>query len=414
MAPSWDAFFTDEQIIIPNDQWFDIPGTTTDHLPEMPKSTTSGKAGSRVDDFNSFDSILGGTAFDDPLFNTDDYFVSDFECLQSFDGILGSETTSDSSPEPSSGFASMKPLSKNELSPASQTPDLTSINQWPQMLNVSRPFVPRARSHPSPADELLFPNTLDENIAPSPNGKTFKRSKLRTPDILSSCGTSPLCPNHDQDGLPPNPSTCGGECAPFLFASEDALPVSTDPLLPEQEVMAEDGVVEIQPRRKKRSESNTSSSTPVGRQFLDRTVSESVVPQTKMDKSVSPEQVPTVDDGKPTTRRRLPHNQVERKYRESLNAQLESLRRVVPALQQNQRACDGTDIEDLPTPSKPSKAVILASAAAHIKQVEKDKKALQDENEMLRTKLKALQSLVKCEDCNLMQYVMDLKINQQR
>lgn len=119
-----------------------------------------------------------------------------------------------------------------------------------------------------------------------------------------------------------------------------------------------------------------------------------------------------IEDQKPKSRRRLPHNQVERKYRESLNTQLESLRRVVPSLQQNQASCDGADIEDLPTPSKPSKAVILASATAYIKQQEKDKKSLADENHLLRARIKALQALVKCDDCSLMQYVMDLKINQ--
>jgi hypothetical protein len=118
------------------------------------------------------------------------------------------------------------------------------------------------------------------------------------------------------------------------------------------------------------------------------------------------------DDGKPKSRRRLPHNQVERKYRESLNTQLDSLKRVVPSLQQGQRVCDGADIEDLPAPSKPSKAVILASATAYIKQMEKDKKSLADENQMLRTRVKALQALVKCDDCSLMSYVMDLKVAQ--
>lgn len=118
------------------------------------------------------------------------------------------------------------------------------------------------------------------------------------------------------------------------------------------------------------------------------------------------------DDQKPKSRRRLPHNQVERKYRESLNTQLESLKRVVPSLQSDPRACDSADIEDLPTPSKPSKAVILASATAYIKQMEKDKKSLADENQLLRQRVKALQALVKCDDCSLMQYVMDMKIKQ--
>jgi len=245
-----------------------------------------------------------------------------------------------------------------------------------------------------------------------------KRTKNK-PDILSACWTSPLCPNHEQNGPPPNPSTCGGGCAPFLFADQDNLPHINDLLAEPQEVTAEDGIVEIQPRRKKRSESETSMGEATGREFpVNKTATELVAEAKQRMKTETSEDSPIQEspqeaaDDKPKNRRRLPHNQVERKYRESLNTQLDSLRRVVPSLQQNARVCDGADIEDLPTPSKPSKAVILASATAHIKQQEKDKKALSDENALLRARVKALQALVKCDDCSLMQYVMDMKINQ--
>src|SRR5690242_16714441 len=201
--------------------------------------------------------------------------------------------------------------------------------------------------------------------------------------MISACWTSPLCPNHDQDGPPPNPSTCGGGCAPFLFAEQDNLPNINTLLTEPQEVTAEDGIVEIQPRPKKRAESETSIGE-TGRQFSQpsKTATELVAEARQRmktetaDESPAQESPPAASEEKPKNRRRLPHNQVERKYRESLNTQLDSLRRVVPSLQQNNRGCDGADIEDLPTPSKPSKAVILASATAHIKQQEKDKKAL--------------------------------------
>lgn len=246
---------------------------------------------------------------------------------------------------------------------------------------------------------------------------TGKRAK-NNPDILSACWTSPLCPNHDQNGPTPNPSTCGGGCAPFLFADEETLPTLSSLLTEPQEVTAEDGIVEIQPRSRKRAESDVSSSGVAGRNFESKDTTTSPFEYEQAPKSEGTEESsmnksPHLnDDQKPKSRRRLPHNQVERKYRESLNTQLESLRRVVPALQQDARACDGADIEDLPTPSKPSKAVILASATAYIKQQEKDKKNLFDENQLLRTRVKALQALVKCDDCSLMQYVMDLKIKQ--
>ncbi|KAK7177655.1 hypothetical protein DPSP01_014563 [Paraphaeosphaeria sporulosa] len=64
---------------------------------------------------------------------------------------------------------------------------------------------------------------------------------------------------------------------------------------------------------------------------------------------------------------RLPHTQVERKYREGLNACLERLRKTVPTLCQadNQRA--------LPDHPKLSKAAILEGAVEYIKEIKKER-----------------------------------------
>lgn len=406
----------------------------------MPKSISSQTSGSTPEDSTTFDTLLNGTSadpyFDDSLFTSNDYFLSDLEVLQPYGNIVAAGgSTTESSPEPSTVAANL---------PTYQTPASmsTNSNQSPQLASLRRQSVQRANTFPNPAYESMFPNNLETGFVEDltfPNGVkessaplkprsdrsrasmdlTTKRNKNK-PDILSACWTSPLCPNHDQDGPPPNPSTCGGGCAPFLFADQDNLPIINDLLAEPKEVTAEDGVVEIQPRRKKRSESETSTGEVTGRSFQPptKTATELVTEAKQRMKRETTEDSPTLEpspaatDDKPKNRRRLPHNQVERKYRESLNTQLESLRRVVPSLQQSDRGCDGADIEDLPTPSKPSKAVILASATAHIKQQERDKKALADENALLRARVKALQALVKCDDCSLMQYVMDMKINQ--
>ncbi|EUC40876.1 hypothetical protein COCMIDRAFT_107638 [Bipolaris oryzae ATCC 44560] len=74
---------------------------------------------------------------------------------------------------------------------------------------------------------------------------------------------------------------------------------------------------------------------------------------------------------------RLPHNQVERKYREGLNAELEKLRRAVPTLTQH----NPTDMTTLP---RPSKATVLACAVEYIKKVEIERDFLRVENETLR------------------------------
>jgi len=436
MALNWDAFLNNESLDIPNDQWSDLTTLTAGPLTsEMPKSTTTDTSGSTPEDVTNFDSLLNGSSvgpyFDDSVFISNDYFLSDLEVLQPFSNTAGGgASTTESSPEP---------VSAASLSPQNPASLLAELNQLPQMTMAQRQALQRANTFPNPTYESMFPNNLEAGFVEDltfPNGPkgvstskpalertqtsttttTIKRNKNK-PDILSACWTSPLCPNHDQDGPPPNPSTCGGGCAPFLFANDDALPIIHDLLAEPQEVTAADGVVEIQPRPKKRSESDTSKEEPSGRYFASNNTTASPADNRLRMKSETSEDSPNKEspqatDDKPKSRRRLPHNQVERKYRESLNTQLESLRRVVPSLQQNQGACDGADIEDLPTPSKPSKAVILASATAYIKQQEKDKKALADENHLLKARIKALQALVKCDDCSLMQYVMDLKINQ--
>jgi hypothetical protein len=74
---------------------------------------------------------------------------------------------------------------------------------------------------------------------------------------------------------------------------------------------------------------------------------------------------------------RLPHNQVERKYREGLNTELERLRRAVPTLPHS----DNGDTMGQP---KPSKAMVLSSAIDYIKRIEREKEALEQEVERLR------------------------------
>ncbi|KAH9875356.1 hypothetical protein J1614_004848 [Plenodomus biglobosus] len=74
---------------------------------------------------------------------------------------------------------------------------------------------------------------------------------------------------------------------------------------------------------------------------------------------------------------RLPHNQVERKYREGLNSELERLRKAVPTLPQS----DEGAVMGQP---KPSKAMVLSSAIEYIKKIEIERDALREENEKLR------------------------------
>jgi hypothetical protein len=77
---------------------------------------------------------------------------------------------------------------------------------------------------------------------------------------------------------------------------------------------------------------------------------------------------------------RVPHNQVERKYREGLNSGLERLRRTVPTLPQ----CTGGRAVGQP---QLSKAMVLVGAVEHIKMIEQQRDALIVEIEWLKGRL---------------------------
>lgn len=75
---------------------------------------------------------------------------------------------------------------------------------------------------------------------------------------------------------------------------------------------------------------------------------------------------------------RLPHNQVERKYREGLNASLERLRKTIPAF------CEDNDLGGLLSTPRPSKAMILEGAIEYIKAIEKERDEYRGEIGRLR------------------------------
>ncbi|OJD28874.1 membrane-tethered transcription factor [Diplodia corticola] len=88
---------------------------------------------------------------------------------------------------------------------------------------------------------------------------------------------------------------------------------------------------------------------------------------------------------------RQPHNQVEKKYREGLNNELERLRRAVRTLPQPRtRSCSTSEEDDdsyggySAAVPKPSKAAVLAGAVEYIKYLEAEHERLANENEQLR------------------------------
>lgn len=269
-------------------------------------------------------------------------------------------------------------------------------------------------SFPSPPDTTSTSQTRSletyeqdwtTEAAPMAAKRTRDQAK---PDARSACWQSPICPRNTKEGTPPNPSTCDGACAPFLFSDELDFKLP-DELFPstEQQTVS-DTPKSLTPERLVMSrKSSTADKTPEDMAEERRVKEES---------DVSPPAVyPTSRASR--GRGRMPHNQVERKYRESLNTQLEALRRVVPALQQNSSTdpCgtgDRADIEDLPNPAlnKPSKAIILSSATSYIKSLEREQARQRKESERLAERVKVLEKIVRCEDCEVLGWFRGMKL----
>ncbi|KAK4508555.1 hypothetical protein PRZ48_002294 [Zasmidium cellare] len=111
----------------------------------------------------------------------------------------------------------------------------------------------------------------------------------------------------------------------------------------------------------------------------------------------------------PQSRGRVPHNLVERRYRDNLNNQIESLRLTLPSLKDAQPCTDIT-LEDTSSPRMPSKAVIISTAATYIKDMENERTRLLAANKALQEQVSGLQKLVRCDDCNVLQYLNTMNL----
>jgi hypothetical protein len=78
----------------------------------------------------------------------------------------------------------------------------------------------------------------------------------------------------------------------------------------------------------------------------------------------------------------MPHTEVERKYREKLNMELERLRRAVPILPQQ------SDAADVMGAAKPSKSMVLAVAIDYIRELERQRDEAIHEVERLGGKMR--------------------------
>ncbi|CAK4034093.1 hypothetical protein DOTSEDRAFT_72656 [Lecanosticta acicola] len=102
--------------------------------------------------------------------------------------------------------------------------------------------------------------------------------------------------------------------------------------------------------------------------------------------------------------RRIPHTIIERRYRDNLNTQIETLRLSLPSLKN--AYVTSPDVEDSALPPRlPSKAMIIATAATYIKELEAERQQAVDAVSNLQQQVNDLQKLIQCNDCSILQYL---------
>jgi hypothetical protein len=94
---------------------------------------------------------------------------------------------------------------------------------------------------------------------------------------------------------------------------------------------------------------------------------------------------------------------VERRYRDKMKAQLDSLYSKLPALKSSYPCT--LEVEESPRTLKgPPKAVVIAGAVRYIEQLESELEESKLFVERLQKQVAGLQKLVKCDDCSLLRY----------
>lgn len=207
----------------------------------------------------------------------------------------------------------------------------------------------------------------------------------------TDCWNSPLCPHNRSTNAPPgssNKTHCGSsrQSSP---ATNTSLGDFTAPVL---------------------APTKGPTRPPMKRARTDRT---SISPDFDLDDKPElnitndrPSQTSSTSNNK---EKRLPHHVIERRYRENLNSQIEALRSAVPSTS----SCLALDMEDIGAAAgsnaiRPlSKAGVIAHAAEYMRQVTQQNEEMEWQIAQLRITAEALQRLVNCEDCGVVQRIVD-------
>lgn len=227
-----------------------------------------------------------------------------------------------------------------------------------------------------------------------------KKGSSSTASLRSDCWNSPLCPRN----MPSNSLTQGLIPPSCGSASEDR--TQTHAQKSNNESGSPTTEVYIQ------TPATAMSNSPLpdqGRHSTKRArTSTSIAMEIKPDPAdeTSPTLSPPTAGGK---EKRLPHHVIERRYRENLNSQIEALRAAVPSTS----ACLTLDMEDIGSTNAASairplsKAAVIGHAAEYMRQLAAQNEEVERMNRELRVTVEALRRLVNCEDCGVVQQIVD-------
>ena len=103
---------------------------------------------------------------------------------------------------------------------------------------------------------------------------------------------------------------------------------------------------------------------------------------------------------------KVSHSITERRYRENLNSKIFQLDKTLSStrhVKEDAQKPDGQDKQSVEAPAKARKADVLNAAMRYIKQAEHDGDARNNEIEFLRLRVAALEKLVNCGSCVLLE-----------
>lgn len=266
-----------------------------------------------------------------------------------------------------------------------------------QQAQHPRPMLPL---HSSSISEwaISTQNAFRNNLPPTPVSPFRPLRPLSEDERLafpctgsySDCWNTDLCPKHRQDVKPEQPPTINTAATTTTIPPEFSQQTQPGPNPRRRSAPA--GDVKPPPAKMKRNATDPEEA--------DLNISCRYHSHTTIGR----------DARSSVSKGRVPHNLVERRYRDNLNNQIEALRLTLPSLRDAQPS-SAADLEDTSSPRMPSKAVIISTAATYIKDIENERTRLLAANSALQEQISSLQKLMRCDDCNVVQYLNTLQLH---